>query len=545
MAAQDNGPDLSQAKELKPVGFTGNLWAQSGFYDVSGIPARSNNFIWSLGGNASLNLYESVSLPFSFTVGQYGNSVHRPTFGQFGISPRYKSLTVHLGHRNLNFSPYTLAGHTFLGAAVELRPGLFRFAAMSGRLRKAQETQPNLISIPPTFRRTAFGGKIGIGTQDHFIDLIVLKGKDDPASLPNPEQAQITPAENLVLGVSSKLQLAKQLGFYLDFAVSAFTRDQNSKLYEGSRLSLDNFIPSGIFTSRYSSRANLAGKTGLRYTGTNFQMGLEYERIDPEYETMGSFFFLNDVQNILLTPAIRLGGGMVNLNGSLGFQRNNLLNNRSETSHRFIGNGTLSYSNPGKPFGFALNYTNFTITQADGRFELSDTIRLSMVTTNVNLSPYWNWVSASATKSLVFSANYQELNDRNTFTREFTDMTTLFFNGTYSLFLLEPGWGVNAGGNYNQVNVFNLDTERYGVSTGLNKQFFANKLNLALNGTYNLTRINNERDGSTWSLNLTSGLSASQKLHFSLYTNVLKNNSAQFDDYLEWMGGAQLNLVLR
>ena len=32
---------------------------------------------------------------------------------------------------------------------------------------------------------------------------------------------------------------------------------------------------------------------------------------------------------------------------------------------------------------------------------------------------------------------------------------------------------------------------------------------------------------------------------FSLYANVLKNNSVQFDDYVEWMGGVQLNYMVR
>jgi len=544
--SQNDGPDLETLKDRNPASLTGNLWAQSAFYDVSGIPARTNNFIWSMGGSASLNLYEGLSLPFAFTIGQYGNDLHRPTFGQFGVSPKYKWATGHFGHRNLRFSDYTLNGHTFLGTGVELTPGMFRFAAMYGRLRKAAETQPNLISILPSFKRTGYGLKIGVGDDRSFIDVIAFKAKDDLASLPNPENIQALPAENLVLGLNMRLKIFDELAGYLEVAGSAFSRNQNSlSLPPGDSLSVEQHLPASVFKSNASTRFNMAFKTGLRYTGRVFQMGAEYERIDPEYETMGAFFFLNDIRNYTLTPSVELFEKKVNLTGSLGIQENNVLGNRSETTRRFIGNSSLTYNNPGKPFGMALNYSNFTINQVDGTLELSDTIRLSLVTTNLNLTPYWNWVDTALTRSLVFTANYQELNDRNPFTREFTDMTTLFFNGTYSLFFVQKGWGVNFGGNYNQVNVFSLDTERYGLSAGANKNFMEGKLNASLNGNFNLTRINAEMDGSTWSLNLSSGLAATPKLNFSLYANILKNNSTQFDDYVEWMGGVQLNYMVR
>jgi hypothetical protein len=538
--------DLENVKDQKPATLTGNLWAQSAFYDVSGIPARTNNFIWSMGANATLNLYENVSLPFAFTIGQYGNDFHRPTFGQFGVSPKYKWLTAHLGHRNMSLSSYSLNGHTFLGAGVEMNPGGFRFAAMYGRLRKATETQPNLISILPTYRRTGYGLKIGYGWEDTFFDLIAFKGKDDPMSVTGPDDFPTTPAENLVLALNVKMQFSKRVSGNLELAGSAFTRNQNAlSLDPEDSLSVEKYLPAEIFKTNGSTKFNMAFKWDLRYASKNFQIAFKHERIDPEYESMGTYFFLNDIRSNTLSPSFSLFQKRVNLSGSFGIQENNVLGNRGETTRRFIGNSTLAYNNPGKPFGASLNYSNFTINQSDGAIELSDTVRLSLVTTSVNLTPYWNWVDASQTKSLVATANYQELNDRNPFTREYTDMTTLFFTATYSLFYVPAGWGWNIGGNYNTIQVFGLDTERYGLSAGLNKNFANGKLNASLNGSYNLTTINGEGDGSTWSLNGSAGWSATEKLNFSIYTNVLQNNSTQFDDYLEWMGGVQLGYAFR
>lgn len=541
-SAQDTGVDVEGFGEKKPVTFSGNIFSQAGFYQVSGIPDRTNNFIWSIGGSAAINLYETVSFPFSFTIGQYGNEFHRPTFSQFGISPRYKWITAHLGHRNMRLSNYTLNGHTFLGAGLELNPGKFRFAAMHGRLRGTAETQPNLISILPTFQRRGHGFKIGFGSEESFIDLIYFRGKDNDSSLSKPENSHILPAENLVVSLNSQVKIANPLIAYFEIAVSAFTRDQNSLgLSEKDSTSVARYLPPFLFKPNYSTRANMALRGGLRFSSQGFQLGLEYEQIDPEYETMGSFFFLNDIRQYTIQPSFGLFDHRIRVSGSFGLQENNLLGNRSETTRRFINNSSVVYSNPGKPFGAALNYTNFTLRQADGTVELTDSIRLSLVTTSINFTPYWNWMDSIRSRSLILSANYQILNDRNPFTREFTDMTTIFFTATYNQFFNHQGWGVQGGINYNQINVFNLDTDRYGVSAGLNKNMLDDRINTSFTANLNMVRVNNMRDGSVWSFNLSSGIAATQKLNFSLYLNSLINRSSLFDNYVEWMGGVQAN----
>jgi len=543
LSGQSLDVDLSQLPAQKAFDLNGSLWMQSGFYQVSGIPARTNNFIWSMGAQATAEIY-GVALPFAFTVGQFGNQFSRPTFGQFGVSPRYKWATAHLGHRNLTFSPYTLAGHTFLGAGVELNPGKFRFAAMYGRFRSAEAGPPNLISILPSFRRTGYGVKIGTGSERNFVDLIVFRGQDAPATLPDTLPA-VRPAENLVLGLSSRIQLAGPLGFYLDIGGSAFTRDLQSRIFTGDSLSVDNYIPESLFTPRYSSRVNFAGKTGLRYSLPRFQLGLEYERIDPEYESMGAFFFMNDLEQITLAPSFRFWKDRISVQGSGGLQRNNLLGNRSESTRRVIANTSLTYAEAGSPFGMNMSYSNFSINQTDGRLELSDTIRLTMVTQNVQISPYWNWADSLLARSLFFSASYQALNDRNPFTREFTDMNTLFFTGMYSWTRLWSGLGLSLGANYNRIEVFGLDTRRYGFSAGVNQAFAGGKGHAGLQGTWNLADINGQADGQNWTINMHAGWAPARQWHLSLYTNVLGNSSRQFDNYTEYLGGVRLQWMFR
>lgn len=545
LGAQSIDLDLETVGTAKPkADLSGSVWAQSGFYRAVGIPARTNTFIWSMGASAELGL-QQWRLPFSFTVGQYGNRLQTPTFGQLGVSPTYKWAKAHLGHRNLQFSPYTLAGHTFLGAGVELNPGMFRFAAMYGRLRQVVRPQENLLSILPTYRRTGMALKIGTGTADNYVDLIFFKAKDDPASLAAPQDSTVQPAENMVLGLNSRLNMGKRVSAQLDAAASFFNRNQQSTVLDATELGQLSRWPDKLFPVRYSSRVSFAGKAGLFYTRDAFRMGVQYERIDPEYESMGTYFFLNDIENITITPTFSLFKRRLNFSGNLGVQRNNLLDNRSESTRRWIGNANLSYAQGGKPFGVSANYTNFSINQTDGRVELSDTIRLSLVTTSVNVTPYWNFVSEARTTSVMLAANYQELNDRNPFTREFTDMRSAFVTGNYALMSNTTGWGANIGIQYNNLQLLALDTHRYGLLGGVNRNFGEGKFQLSTNAAYHLTRIAAARDGATLTVSTNVTWIPAAEWTVSAYANFIDNSSAQFNDYYEWIGGIRVGRYWR
>lgn len=539
LLAQSIDLDLEQVKDAPKVGIRGNLWTQTGIYRAQGIPARTNTFTWSMGGSAIASLGQ-WEMPFSFTLGQYGSQLSKPTFGQLGFSPTYKWAKLHLGHRNLHFSSYTLSGHTFLGAGVELNPKKFRFAAMAGRLRQVVRPQDNLANLLPTYRRMGMGVKVGIGTADEYLDVIVFRAKDEEQSLLAPQDSSLQPAENIVFGVNSRVKMTPHLTAHVDGGISMFNRNLNSAKLPKEEVGPYDRWPDQLFPLRYSSRISFAGKAILTYQKEGFQLGLQYERIDPQYESMGTFFFLNDLENITLAPVFSMLKGKINVAGHLGVQRNNLLDNRSESTRRWIGNAHITYQNGSKPFGFAMNYSNFTIQQRDGRLELSDTIRLSLVTTSLNISPYWNWISESSTRSVTLAGNYQELTDRNPFTREFTDMQSLFFTAMYHLTLNSSGWGVNLGGQYNTLAVFNLDTDRYGLTGGVQRNFQEGKYQLSAGTSYNLTRIGSERDGLTISTNVNANWAVSKRIQMSLYANHLRNTSEQFDSYTEWIGGLRL-----
>ncbi len=531
--------DIEQVIKEKPFDWTGSISVNNNIYGVSGIPARSNPFFWNVAANMTGKVY-GFSLPFSVTVGQHDYSVSRP-FLQAGISPSYKWVKLHLGTRNMHFSPYTLNGHTFDGVGVELTPGIFQFSAMSGRFRKARGFDPQLgfRFNKAVYKRTGYGFKIGVGSKDNYFNISYLRAKDHQNSVsPLEQDSTTTPAENAVLGFSGGFQIANAVTFFAEGGASAFTRNINS-------IETNDIIRpdiSSIFKTRLSSRLNYAFKIGLNFDFTGFRLKTAYERIMPEFETMGAYFFANDRENITIAPSFSILNKKLHVNGNVGIQRNNLLKTRSETTNRLIGMANITYASP-SGFSINFNYTNFTVEQTESILELSDSIRVAMVTSNISLVPTYSWSDSSRVQTVMFSGNYQQLNDRNPFTRAFTNMTTYFFNSTYNTSFVRTGFGFNVSANYTTIDIFNLKTDRYGGTIGINQVLADNKFRLNLTTTYNLTRINQNNDGAVISGNITLSYAPHPKHSFSLHTNVLNNQSDQFDDYTEVYGG--LSYVFR
>lgn len=129
----------------KPIQVSGGVSTNHIYYYSDGIsPRRNNPYTYYAQGNLNFNIYNKVSLPFSFS---YSNAVfdytypqNQQSFNQFGLSPKYKWITLHGGYRSMTFSPYTLNGHIFLGGGAELAPSdKVDIALMYGRLQKAVE----------------------------------------------------------------------------------------------------------------------------------------------------------------------------------------------------------------------------------------------------------------------------------------------------------------------------------------------------------------------------------------------------------------------
>ncbi|MBK9151270.1 MAG: hypothetical protein IPM26_09800 [Saprospiraceae bacterium] len=534
--------DTTAGTKTPDVRWNGSIGVGTQFYTVTGIENRLISPVWNLSGNASISIRDYITLPFSFSVGRQGSSATYPTFNQFGISPRYKALTLHAGWRRVRFSDFTLGDHTFLGAGFEFNPGKFRIAAIQGRFRKARDYDSSdaFAGLSAVYRRTGYGLKLGYGTEDTFFDLIYFKAKDDPNSLKvlNPDST-LTASENAVLGFNSRVKISAGFSFFAEGAVSAFTRDLTSPLSSES-------VPrpaSDIIQPRFSTRANYAFKTGIETGADKWKLRLQYERIAPEYETMGSFFFMNDLENITIAPSLSLFNYKLRINGYAGIQKNNLLNTRSETTHRFIGVGNISLQ-ASEVFGIDFNFNSVNIDQTQANARFSDTIRVALVTTHYSLAPRWLWIKdTTSVKSLTTGIHYQVLNDRNPFTREFTDMNTAFLNLAFHQNFPASGYGWTLGANYNIIRLPMLTTTRYGASAGGEIFTKDQKWTASSRITYNLSLIESERDGSVISGDVNIQFKPAARHSFSVNANLLRNTSAAFDDFTEIIWGVHYHYL--
>ena len=201
----------------EPFSVTGNYGLSLRSYNTDGEMVRQTPLSSTLYANATAKLY-SITIPVSFILNNLDNFSHpfhkeyfqgmlsnqRNRLSRIGISPYYKWIKVHAGHRYMNFSNYTLSNHNFLGAGIELTPGKLRFSAMAGRLAKAEPIdlaldRPNL----PVYRRVGWGFKAGYGTNSDFIDFIFFRAKDDANSLQDQviTEGILQPEENLVMEI--------------------------------------------------------------------------------------------------------------------------------------------------------------------------------------------------------------------------------------------------------------------------------------------------------------------------------------------------------
>jgi len=381
------GQDISQVGRKGGVSLTGGMSGFGALYTSDLGDPRMAPITWGLNGRINLSIYE-LQLPFSFVFSEKERDFRQP-FNQFGVSPRYKWITAHIGHRSMHLSDLTMSGQRFFGAGVELNPGRFRFSAMHGRLRKEifSDTTREAV-VEPAFERWGSAVRIGAGREASHVDLIVFRGADryDEVVLRNGGYGDALPEENLVLGIGGALQIHKSLQFEFNGAGSLHNVGVKPTVREGGGNETSNDFDSFLFNMDKSTRRGTAVRTGLSYSLHGFAVSANYERIDPLFQTLGNYFFLRDVENMRGSIGTGLFKQKVRFTVSAGLQRNNISDALATSTRRLIGNAGLTY-NSGKVLTMSLNWSNF---EADIRsaFEAagSDTLTLRQVAQNISFN---------------------------------------------------------------------------------------------------------------------------------------------------------------
>lgn len=523
LGAAVKAQDVGQLTKQKPVVINGSFGLGIGTYTSSGIQSRERNFSYLFNGSPDISIY-GISFPFSIVVSDQQRGFRQP-FNQYGISPQYKWITVHAGWQSIIWSPFTMAGYNFLGGGVELNPGKLRLGFVYGRFNKAiseNSTEP-LSFQTPAYKRTGYGARVGYGTEKNHLDLTFLNAKDDQHSIENPSIASgLQPAENMVLGIGSKWTILKHFIWDFDIAGSVYTRNKLDDTLQNLELNRFDFIKQ-LITINASTQILTAAQTNLTYQNKNYNLGLQYKRIDPDYKSMGAYYFETDVANYTLQGGIGLMQNVLRINASAGYQHDNLLHDRAYTSKRSISSLGISYNKT--KFGADLRFSNYGITQDRGLNPVIDTFRVARTNYNLNALLRYTIGDSLISHNFVLIGTLQSLVDLNHFTSGQSQSNSKTGNLSYQIGFNKQAFSISTNVNYTVADMTTMHTVFFGPSIGVSKQLDKSKLVLNASLSYQQQHNNNINAGSILNGSLNGSYNLSKRNGLNLTVSYLKSNS--------------------
>lgn len=522
--------DLEHIGSAKPIDVSGALSLRLNSYSTNRDNAVRDPFFWTITGSPTLSLY-GVTLPFYFSFSQKQTDYRQP-FNQFGLSPYYKWVRLHLGYRNISFSDFTLSNHTFRGIGIEAEPSIFRFGFMYGRFLKAIDQPRDTLSgeiIIPTFARKGIAAKIGVGTHNNYVDLIFFKGKDDSTSVSSDwGESGIRPAENLVYGIKARQVFLKIFTFDLDYGFSVYTSDVTAATVSSEEYKVPAVV-TAFLTPRTSTSFLMAGKASLAVRLKMLSLRLQYTRVEPDYQSMGSYFLNNDYENITIAPSWSMMKNKIRVSGSLGFQRNNIFGDKLNSTNRRINSVNVTIM-PEPRLSITTFYTNYRINQ-ERNIRLSlDTLRLEQFSDNVNVMANLMRGTKQIRHNFTAGVNYQALRDDNNISETNNNTTSINPNIAYRYQNMVNHFGANINVTLNQFNTDVSETTRMGYTVGVNKSVLDDDLRLNASATYFTVNTDGSAQSNALSINARIGYSIKEKHSLDLSTSIVSRKLAASED---------------
>jgi len=523
--------DLAHLKTQKSVGLNGNL--QTSFnYQTNSIQKNSYEpFSYMVSLNLSPSLY-GISFPFSFAYSKMNSQFSHP-FYRLGVSPSYKWAKLNLGHRMTKFSKYTVSGIKSFGAGLEINPGKFRFAAMYGgfiRQRNFRTLYPLDDLNIDDYNRKGYVTKIGVGSKKNYVDLIVMNVADDLSKFDN-EDLSIRPEANTALSISSKFSISNHIKFKADISASAMTRDMNAKEVDLSNIDDNLKKMTNIAVINTSTYLALARDISLDYYNKSFSVGIQHERVDPGYKTLGTYMIRNDYESNL----IRLGYHVpkFSINTSIGKFKDNLNNQKNAQTNRLLTRLNINYK-ASKVFSIAANYNNFSTEQTEGRIPLNDTIRVYQANKTMSIMPQLRFIKKKYAHIIMMNYTYSDMLDKNPHSEVATPMQS---NVSFMQYMFQNNlrkYGVSLNLTYTDMKSANNEISTFGPSINFQKSLLKNKAGIQVGGGYTMTKTNlNEGKIIVGLLRANYKLSNKQSLRFNFILNKTTSTgeNAFFRDY--------------
>lgn len=517
--------ELHKIEDKKPFQITGSLMTSLNYNESSNSFQSYEPFSYLVSVNLTPSIY-GFSIPLSATYSKMNKSFNQP-FYRFGLSPTYKWAKLNLGYRTTNFSKYTVSGQNSLGAGIELNPKKFRVGFMYGKFRrnKGFKTTNTTNYSDEDYSRKGFAAKLGYGTNKNYLDLVFSRIADDKDDYDINSTNSIYPESNVIASAISEFSISKYFKFKVEAAASIFTQNMLADNFD------ENDIPSQLqnlgdfFNINSSSTFAMAKDVSVDYHNKKITIGLNYQRVDPEYQSLGTYFIRNDFENIAVNAGYKLKKG--NIGGSLGFVKDNLKNTKIAQTNRVMSRLNIAL-NPTEKFSVVANYSNFSTKQTEGRVPLNDTIRLYQVNKNISISPQLRFIKEKHSNIIMANFVFAEMNDKNAFNDYSTPVLskTAFIQHMYRSNI--HNYGISTNVNYIDFEAINSRVTNIGPTISLDKSILKKKGLIRIGMSY-LWSDNNDVKGKVisgqTSFNYKISKKQKLKLNFSLTDSNYPDNS--------------------
>lgn len=486
-------------------------------------------YTYTIGANLNVQVFK-MQFPFTFTYANKSFNKNLPnpsfSFNRIFIQPKYKEWSAQIGQGvTSTISPYSLNGLPYTGASLEYAGADMQVMVLGGQFMKPVKGDSFTM---PSYARYGGGLKVNYSYKQHRFGFNYFFAKDVVKSIPQPTDSNrlVTPKENAVIGLELQLAITKSTQFLGEYAISLMTHNLNENNGKSAWWILKPFSP-GMGSS---TKAYHAIKAGVQQRIKTWTIGLNYERISPQYQTLGATYFVQDFQNITALVSSSLWKGKLNFNINGGFQNDNLSNDKGNLNWRIVlsGNATLqitekivltaSYNNM-QSYLFVLN-TIDRLQQTDPLAVL-DTTNKTLITNQGNLSlNYTIAQDKKATHSIAMNGSFMESGTQENKIIKPGQLSRFFQLNTTYVWAYQPfDMNLNVALNYSQ-NYAVLNTQiLYGPTLLLSKGFFKKALQTFASISANLGYLKNN--------NLPSQQNNLQQIRFGFTYAFFKQHTLQ------------------
>ncbi|WP_247235661.1 hypothetical protein [Telluribacter sp. SYSU D00476] len=421
----------------------------------------------------------------------------------------------------MTFSPYTLNGHQFSGVGVDLTPGNWRVSAMYGRLIKAQAGTE---TTPASYRRMGMGVKTQWQNNRFRLGVTTFRASDDSLSVDRSSPyTTVSPQQNLVLAVTAGASVFRIVQVDVEYSNSVLEKNRLLTEPDSMRSTVGIIGQPNASAESYNA---LKGTLNALLPKTNTTVGMGFERVDPNYQTLGGYFFTNDFSNVTVNASQTLWNGRLSGNANLGIQRDDLKNEKSSSQKRMVA-GVHVMAVPSARLNLSVNYSNFkaytfirSALQDISRLsplEQIDTLNFTQITRNLNANVVYQLQSSEASTQSIM-VTYMVMNAANKqgdLIR--TGQTTQVYNSNinYNWALPKLGFSLATGLSFNQNSVASQSFSAYGPTATVSKMMLKNRMNNSLSSSYLITRLG-ELNSSVTNLRYNAGFAPGKKQSFQL-----------------------------